>query len=404
MTMHLHHLTGCAPTPLAHYLKALGVLRIIAEQVDPEARGWWQDEHFCLLTRLNRHELEQFFLEKYAPTPIFNPWGGRSGYYPGSAERTSRMALEKIETSESQRLIAFRKAIRTIRHAIESFGGKKPDKSDQHLLIGRLRQDIRGSAGKWLDTVLALVGDDFRAPALMGTGGNEGSGSYTSAYLNAIVECILERKWDHALCLYAGRETFPGEAAHNHTWDGSFGQFIPSGHGSAWDYVLAFEGAVIVRSGITSRGNSVSHRFLASPFYFASHAIGSGANAVMDEYVLQQGRKGPGRGEQWFPIWQRPTRLDELESLVSEGRCSIGRQRARQPIDAARAISQLGVSRGITEFIRYGYLQRNNAATHFAVPLSRIVVRHRQQARLIDDIAVWLNKLPVGVSSMAARW
>ena len=37
MTLHLHHLTGCAPAPLANYLKALGILRPVAEQADPTA-------------------------------------------------------------------------------------------------------------------------------------------------------------------------------------------------------------------------------------------------------------------------------------------------------------------------------------------------------------------------------
>lgn len=36
--IHIHKLDGCAPTPLAHYLKALGILRLVAEQADPNAR------------------------------------------------------------------------------------------------------------------------------------------------------------------------------------------------------------------------------------------------------------------------------------------------------------------------------------------------------------------------------
>jgi len=40
-TLHLHHLVGCAPAPLARYLKALGILRLVAEQKDPAVRGWW---------------------------------------------------------------------------------------------------------------------------------------------------------------------------------------------------------------------------------------------------------------------------------------------------------------------------------------------------------------------------
>ena len=71
MTFHAHHLKGCSPAPLANYLKALGILRLIVEQsADANARGWWQGEHFSLLSNLTRDELEEFFLERYEPTPL----------------------------------------------------------------------------------------------------------------------------------------------------------------------------------------------------------------------------------------------------------------------------------------------------------------------------------------------
>ena len=59
--MILHRLDGCAPTPLAHYLKALGVLRLVAEQLDPEARGWWEGERFLLASHKDEDELLAFF-------------------------------------------------------------------------------------------------------------------------------------------------------------------------------------------------------------------------------------------------------------------------------------------------------------------------------------------------------
>jgi CRISPR-associated protein Csx17 len=34
-----HVLGGCRPVPLASYLKALGVLRLVSEQADPNAGG-----------------------------------------------------------------------------------------------------------------------------------------------------------------------------------------------------------------------------------------------------------------------------------------------------------------------------------------------------------------------------
>ena len=72
--MIVHKLNGCAPAPLAHYLKALGMLRLVAEQADPEARGWWEGERFLLATHLDEDELLGFFLERYEPTPLVAPW------------------------------------------------------------------------------------------------------------------------------------------------------------------------------------------------------------------------------------------------------------------------------------------------------------------------------------------
>ena len=55
MALHLHHLYGCSPQPLALYLKAIGILCLVAEQVDPDARGWWQDGR-ALKRRGNRSQ------------------------------------------------------------------------------------------------------------------------------------------------------------------------------------------------------------------------------------------------------------------------------------------------------------------------------------------------------------
>ena len=58
--IHVHQLDGCAPAPLAHYLKALGILRLVAEQADSDARGWWDGDRFRLATKLTREEIETF--------------------------------------------------------------------------------------------------------------------------------------------------------------------------------------------------------------------------------------------------------------------------------------------------------------------------------------------------------
>ncbi len=117
MSLHLHHLRGCSPAPLALYLKAIGILRLVAEQSDPGARGWWQDEHFCLLTKLDQTELERFFLDEYSPTPFLSPWNKGSGFY-----KENDPGLSPIEESTSIRFGQFRSAISEARQLLNAIG------------------------------------------------------------------------------------------------------------------------------------------------------------------------------------------------------------------------------------------------------------------------------------------
>src|SRR5882724_6584663 len=78
MTIYEHVLDGCAPVPLAGYLKALGTLRLVAEQIDPNAKGFWRDERFVLRTQVTENELLAFFVERYQPSAIISPWNGRA--------------------------------------------------------------------------------------------------------------------------------------------------------------------------------------------------------------------------------------------------------------------------------------------------------------------------------------
>jgi CRISPR-associated protein Csx17 len=73
-------LTGCRTEPLAGYLKALGVLRLVAEQKDKNAAGYWRGEHFVLRSRLDADALIAFFENEWRPTPVVAPWNGGSGF------------------------------------------------------------------------------------------------------------------------------------------------------------------------------------------------------------------------------------------------------------------------------------------------------------------------------------
>jgi len=115
MSLHLHELKGCSPAPLANYLKALGILRLVAEQADPSARGWWKNESFCLLTKLSEDELETFFLNDYQPTPIISPWNKGSGFF-----KINDPGLAPLELSTAPRFARYRAGVDDARKLLDS--------------------------------------------------------------------------------------------------------------------------------------------------------------------------------------------------------------------------------------------------------------------------------------------
>jgi hypothetical protein len=127
-------LRGCAPEPLIHYLKALGIMRLVAEQLAPEVRGAWTADGFLLETEKTEDELIEFFLNEYKPTPIMSPWNGGSGFYDGD----DISGREAIRSSKSERLEDYREAIETALNfpEIPSVG---------HLTVGDLIEQIENA-------------------------------------------------------------------------------------------------------------------------------------------------------------------------------------------------------------------------------------------------------------------
>ncbi len=72
MTIYIHNCDGCTPQPLANYLKALGILRLIAEQKDSNVRGWWEGDRFRLATTLDEQALMTFFWMNINPHHLFH--------------------------------------------------------------------------------------------------------------------------------------------------------------------------------------------------------------------------------------------------------------------------------------------------------------------------------------------
>jgi len=504
---HVHRLDGCRPTPLAHYLKALGVLRLISEQADPDARGWWTEDVFHLATKLDKNELTAFFLERYSPSSILSPWLKGSGFY-----QADDAGLSPIENSSSARLANYRLGIhqcrllltkieaadavsRTIKartktdssfqtrqqreatvqselfaHCIRSIESEleeierrrdtpeaKPDdekkaeklniefvtvndlvaepgidpqtgldrrpsraESDKlkmqegykrflkyaetefakqkSALISNCKKQWRSNIADWL-SVAVVIEDDNSAkwPALLGTGGNDGNLDFTNNFMQRLQDLIDFENGEPTRLAKNLIESSLFNTNSQELRHVPVGQFFPTSTGgpncgsgfngsialNIWDYVLMIEGVFVFRAGVSRRLAANSLPQAAAPFAVRASGIGYGSSDDADEGA---------RGEQWMPMWLRPSRLTEVLKLFQQARTQVGRSTADRGTSMVRAVARLGIARGISEFQRYGYIERNGLS-NLAVPLGRYRVQVKENQQLLDTVSPWIDQL-----------
>jgi CRISPR-associated protein Csx17 len=382
-------LEGCTSEPLMGYLKALGLLRLVSEQKDAEARGFWRDGVFVLETKLDSDGFLKFFRDEYKPTPLVAPWGARSGFYPGSSESSARKALTDIENTGSLRFEPFQAAIKCVRAILTRLGFSEKVKDEHKLKLMRAcRAEFPDALLPWLDAAYVLTSDDRIFPPILGTGGNEGSGSYVSGFAQMAVEALVKRKWDAAVEL----SLFEKNGAN------AFGTQTP-GHFSPedirgvnpWDYLLALEGCCLWASGLSRRADTKTGGGMAA-FPYTVHPVAVGGPGLCGADGKRPKTAKRDLAELWLPLWDAPTGLTELLNLLGEGRVSNGRRSARTALDFVVAASGLGVDRGISAFQRMTFLMRNGQ-TFYATSLGRISVRHVPDIFLVDAVRPWLDGL-----------
>ena len=382
------HLVGCRVEPLASYLKALGVLRLVAEQADASAAGWWSGDEFWLRTTLSESELVDFFVNRYSPTPLLAPWNKGSGFGEEDGSTTNGLVVATIESSDDDRLERYRAAISAAKRL-----GSKPGwyELKKEVQVAICRNELPDECLRWLDATVVLTSKGIAFPALLGTGGNDGHLDFAGNFMQRLaglfgLSKVKRGASSPAELLCAGlfsRGAVRLELA-------KIGQFDPAGAGgpgsspmgaaeslsNPWDFVLLLEGALVFASAAARR---LSGQGAASvPFMVAASGAGF-ASASRAERT---------RGELWAPLWERPARFAEIDRLISEGRAEYNGRQATNGLDLARSLATLGVDRGISRFVRHGFMERNGLAT-FAVPLGRVEVKPQEGAAVLGQLDGW---------------
>lgn len=409
-------LSGCRPEPLAHYLKALGILRLVSQQVDPDARGWWAEDVFWLRAKLNHDELERFFLQKYQPTPMVAPWNGGSGFYyqeeklkekdpvTGKRKKTgirnqptaATRVVDAVTNSTTPRLANYRHVIQCVRKVLSARNYQEaPADEEKESLMRELRGQLPDMSVDWLDAAFVLTEERPKYPPLLGTGGNDGNTDFSSNFMQRLLDLI------------DGDTGVPSKQASGWLQGALFGtpvqglqkgsaigQFDPAASGGTnagpafeadslinpWNFVLMMEGALVFAAAATKRLLQSGPGELSYPFTTRATPVGYGSASSNGDNP---------RGEIWLPLWSIPAHLTELTSLFSEGRAQVGRRQASTAVDFARAVASLGTDRGIQMFHRYSFLQRNGK-NFYATGIGRWKVQLSPQVSLLNELDRWL--------------
>ena len=403
---------GCESRPLAAYLKALGVLRLIqspssnvsGHAADANVRGCWEHGCFVLHTTLDRESLEQFLLYDYCPSPIIAPWNGGSGFYPQD-NKSGIGPLTGIEVAA--RFCLLSNSISQASDLIESMGlMRRPDGHDKVALVSLLRSRLNEPAIEWLDAALALSHEKVSFPQLLGTGGNDGRLDFTNNYLQRLVS-------RRPLGLFDAKTGSPAPESGRFLRAALFGEAVPglksevmgqfspgtAGPNGAtgfsgdpvsnpWDFILTIEGSLMFGGTAARRHQGIQESGASFPFTVRPTGAGTGSLKGTDEENA--------RAEFWAPIWEQPATCEELRGLLREGRAILNGKTARDGLEFARAATSLGTSRGIVGFERYAFVMRAGKA-YLATPVGRrhVTATESTSTRLIADLDAggWLGRL-----------
>jgi CRISPR-associated protein Csx17 len=388
-------LDGCTATPLAGYLKALGVLRLLSAKY-PETRGAWRGDRFVLATSLDCDRIEDFFLHEYEPTPIMAPWNGGSGFY----EKDNKDALLQILHSEDRRLTNYSASLAIAESVLDGYDRSASPKDDQKVrLLTAIRSQLPDDALGWFDASVLLTSESPQYPPLLGTGGNDGRLDFTNNFMQRVLDALSLRdgvseqmavdwlrtslfaKAAPGLVRSAIGQFSPGQAGGPNAESGFEGDAVIN----PWDFVLMIEGALLFAAAAVRRNADDPSGVLSYPFTVRAVCAGAGN--------LGEGDAGGARGELWMPLWTQPASHVEVRAMMTEGRVAFGRKPARDALDFVRAVHHLAVYRGIGSFQRFGLLMRSGKA-YLATPLARVDVASTPTPSWIDELDAndWLQR------------
>jgi CRISPR-associated protein Csx17 len=349
------HCEGVRVDCLGNYLAGLGLLAAASRRW-PNVRGCWRRGHFVLVEEsIDAESVERFLLHEWKPSP-YEKWWSKA---------------QKADTkAKSDR-------------AVQGIRASQPDLGKVRLLDCHLV----GSGRNQFNTVF-------------GTGGNIGKRNLTKVYQDAVTLLRVNGQravqgWLRTALFAEMTETLPdlGSAGTwfvyaNKTFN-SGQEWYREGQISPWAFLLALEGARLLRGGAGRRMGSRARPYAVFPFL-----CDAPSPATEGEIKLT-------RAEFWAPLWEHPANCVELEALLERGLARVGDRAARSPHEFALAARSAGVDSGVGAFSRFSLRQTTSSQVFEAIPgeTVRVADGAPRESHLLLPLLDWMRFLPEPASS-----
>jgi CRISPR-associated protein Csx17 len=367
------YLHGCRHDVLGHYLKAIGLLRVLTkcadkDHCDPDAEGWWDSDKACFRLRSPKYptleKLVEFFALHYRPTPVFAAWNKEPGSDADASGKlgvradwdvANRFSVQVVSAEDRKKpanrakliaveaLEAYRDAAASgVTEAVDSIAAPFLKSKTEHPLF--LSKGIAGRAHLWRTHWEYLAAfqkhRDAYKKAVEKVTAHTGTAKQlaklkekVSAALQPIADLLPFENGCASPAKGKGTPFFPDAIKAYNIGSGWMTENYPF---NALDYVLAVEGGFAMRGSVGRTLAANSRRFAAFPFVFdAGEELVDDANEV----------KGTSSAL-WFPLWDRPVTFAELSSFITDAQARLPGKDARFSAEFMRALHSQGVDAG----------------------------------------------------------
>lgn len=399
-------LDGCRSDSLLGYLKALAMLRLLTVQQGEAVRGRWRGVAFAIESSLSQEELEDFFVSRYSPTPILNPWNSGAGFDHKSDKAGA--TLDRVAATTHPRWAPYRSALEFVRSRYVTDDTRTRFLEDKNKtgFIRDLRSRCPDAMLEWLDAAVVLTPEKASFPFILGSGGNDGRLDFSINFAARALDVCGDEPMSSTSALL--RDCLMDTETARLVADAAIGQFSPRHAGgpnattgfdaaslvNPWDYVLMLEGAVLFSGSIRQRTQSSRG---SATFPFALNATAAGFGSASAEEAT--------RGEMWLPVWDGLASLASVRDLIRKGRMDIpvddmhtSARGAANASEAAAAVVTMGVGLGLSRLERVAFAQRNGLAFS-AAAVGSIAVSNGYD----DGIAVLSRRLSAWIDALRRK-